>query len=177
MSPFPILSTNRLLLRKFTDNDLHNIFYGLSHPDVIQYYGVSYDSLEASRNQLTFFHDLEKNGTGIWWAICDKDNKLFYGACGLNNLEKEHKKAELGFWILPEYWRKGIITEAVPLVCEYGFNVLSLHRIEAIIETENQNSLAVMHKLQFTHEGTMRECEIKNDKFINLAIYSKLSNR
>lgn len=173
-SNFPILKTERLLLRQFADSDLENVFNGLSHPDIIKYYGVSYQTLEATKAQMEFFADLEKNETGIWWAVCSPDNQLFYGAGGLNSLSKEHKKAEIGFWLLPGYWGKGFMTEAMPLICNYGFDTLGIHRIEGIVETENLLCKKAMEKLRFQHEGTMRECEIKNGKFISLDIYAKL---
>jgi ribosomal-protein-alanine N-acetyltransferase len=173
-SNFPILKTERLLLRQFAESDLENVFNGLSHPDIIRYYGVSYSTLEATKAQMEFFADLEKNETGIWWAVCSPDNQLFYGAGGLNSLSKEHKKAEIGFWLLPDYWGKGFMTEAMPLICNYGFDTLGIHRIEGIVETENLLCKKAMEKLRFQHEGTMRECEIKNGKFISLDIYAKL---
>jgi [ribosomal protein S5]-alanine N-acetyltransferase len=173
-SVFPTITTSRLLLRQFVNDDIENVYKGLSHPDVIKYYGVSYNSLDDTKAQMLFFSDLEKNRTGIWWAICNHDNSVFFGASGLNNLSAEHKKAEIGFWLLPEFWGQGIIPEVVPQVCDYGFNNLDLHRIEALIETENKNSKNVMTKLKFSHEGTMRECEVKNGKFISLDIYGKL---
>lgn len=171
---FPIIKTERLLLRQFVDSDLENVFKGLSHPYIIKYYGVSYQTLEATKAQMVFFADLEKNETGIWWAVCSLDNNTFYGAGGLNSLSKEHKKAEIGFWLISDFWGMGIMKEAMPLICNYGFNELGLHRIEGIVETENQNCKKVMAKLDFNHEGTMRECEIKNGKFISLDIYAKL---
>jgi ribosomal-protein-alanine N-acetyltransferase len=171
---FPVVKTNRLLLRQFVDSDLENVFRGLSHSEIIKYYGVNYHSLEAAKKQMIFFADLEKNETGIWWAVCSKDNKMFYGACGLNSLRKEHKKAEIGFWLLCEYWNKGIMTEAIPLICNYGFGKLKLHRIEGFVNTKNENSKKLLVKLNFQHEGTMNECEIKNGKFISLDIYAKL---
>ncbi len=122
-----------------------------------------------------FFYVLEKHGTGIWWAPCSPDNKIFYGACGLNDLDKNHKKAEIGYWLLREHWGKGYITEAVPLVIKYGFEQLGLHRIEAIVETENTNSKKLMERLGFDHEGTLMECELKNGKYISLDIYAKLN--
>src|SRR5688572_7252902 len=118
---FPVLTTDRLLLRQFVDADLENIFKGLSHPDVIKYYGVSYQTEEAAKEQMKFFSDLEKNETGIWWAVCSSGNKIFYGAAGLNGLNKKHRKAEIGFWLLPEYWGKGVMAEALPLIWNYGF--------------------------------------------------------
>lgn len=171
---FPILKTERLLLRQFIDSDLENVFKGLSHPDVIKYYGVSYQTLEATKAQMKFFADLEKDETGIWWAVCSPDNTIFYGGGGLNNLSKEHKKAEIGFWLLPDHWGKGIMTEAMPIICDYGFTGLGLHRIEGIVETENDLCKKAMDKLKFDYEGTMKECEVKNGKFISLDIYAKL---
>lgn len=172
MTEFPILQTERLLLRQFVDTDLEKVFKGLSHPEIIKYYGVSYQTLEATKEQMTFFADLEKNGTGIWWAVCSIDNKTFYGAGGLNSLNKEHKKAEIGFWLISDFWGKGIMKEAMPLICNYGFNNLGLHRIEGIVETENKNCKNAIAKLNFKHEGTMKECEVKNGKFISLDIYA-----
>ena len=171
---FPIIKTKRLLLRQFVESDLESVFKGLSHPDIIKYYGVSYQTLEDTKQQMTFFADLEKNETGIWWAVCSADNKTFYGAGGLNSLSKEHKKAEIGFWLISEFWGDGIMKEAMPLICNYGFNSLGLHRIEGLVETENKNCKKAMAKLDFQHEGTMKDCEIKNGAYISLDIFAKV---
>ncbi len=170
----PIIKTQRLLLRQIVSSDIDNFFKGLSHPDIIKHYGVSFHTLEATEKQMAFYADLEKNGTGIWFAVCSPDNLTFYGAGGLNGLGKEHKKAEIGFWLLTDFWRQGIMTEAIPLICDYGFNKLGLHRIEGFVETDNRNCKNAMKKLNFQHEGTMKDCEIKNGKFVSLEIYAKL---
>lgn len=174
MAAFPEIKTQRLLLRQFNANDLENVYRGLSHPEVIKYYGVSYPTQEAAREQMTYFSDLEKNGTGIWWAICSIKDQTFYGAVGFSSLSSAHQKAEIGFWLLPDYWRKGILTEALPIICRFGFDQLRLHRIEAIVETENTNCKNALNNLGFTHEGTMKECEVKNGEFISLDIYAQL---
>lgn len=173
-SNFPTIKTERFLYRQFVESDLENVFKGLSDPDIVKHYGVSYKTLEETEEQMKFFADLEKNETGIWWAICSLDNKTFYGAGGLNGLSKEHKKAEIGFWLLTDYWGKGIMAEALPVICKYGFDHLGLHRIEGFVETANLNCKKAMQKLDFKHEGTMKDCEIKNGEFISLDIYAKL---
>lgn len=173
---FPIIKTKRLLLRKFIASDLENVYKGLSDPEIIKYYGVSYKTLEDTKAQMQFFVDLEKEGTGIWWAVCSLDNKTFYGAGGLNSLNKVHKKAEIGFWLLKEFWGQGIMTEVMPIICNYGFDNLDLHRIEGLVETDNLNCKNAMKKLDFKLEGTMKDCEVKNGKFISLDIYAKFKN-
>ena len=171
---FPVLKTKRLLLRQILQEDIHTIFKGLSNPDVIKHFGVFFDTLEATQEQMDWYANMIKNDTGSCWAICSPDNSVFYGVCTLNFWKKEHRKAETGYWIFPEFWRKGIVTEAMGKVIEYGFNEMNLHRIAAEVEDDHPGSIAVLKKLGFIYEGTMKECEIKNGRFINLELYAIL---
>jgi ribosomal-protein-alanine N-acetyltransferase len=170
MNKFPILETERLTLCQFTAEDLENVFKGLSHPDVIKYYGVSFKTLAATKEQMDWFKNLEKTATGIWWAIWSKDKKQFYGAGGFNDLAA--KKAEVGFWLLPAFWGQGIMKEAMPLICNYAFTKLGLERIEGFVETENSNCKKGLAKLNFEYERTDLDCEIKDGKKISVDVYA-----
>lgn len=171
---FPTLESNRLLLRQFKDNDIENVFKGLSHPDIIKYYGISFNSLEATQEQMDWFANLEATKTGIWWAICSKDDGTFLGAGGLNDKDKD--KAEIGFWLFPEHWGKGYMTEAMPLICAYAFDVLDLNWIEGFVETENNNCKKALAKLQFKLQETQVDCEVKNGKLISIDVYTKMKS-
>ena len=170
---FSNLVADNLCLRQIVPTDINNIYLGLSHPEIIKYYGVSYDSLSATQSQMRWYKALEENRTGIWWAIVDLKQNIFYGAIGFNNISTIHQKAEIGFWLLPAYWGKGIMKNALQLACTYGFNELKLHRIEALVETANSNSKKLLEKLSFAHEGTLVDYEIKNNNFISLDSYAK----
>lgn len=171
---FQTLETDRLCLRQFKETDLENVFAALSNPDVIKYYGVSFESKEATKSQMQWYSDLESNGTGVWWALELKSPLAFVGGIGLNDLDKTHKKAEIGFWLLPEFWKQGILAEVMTVVLDHASNQLGLHRIEAYVEPENFNSKGVLQKFGFDHEGTLRDCEIKNGRFISLDIYARI---
>ncbi len=69
------------------------------------------------------------------------------------------------------------MTETMPLIFNYAFNTIGLHRIEGFVETENTNCKKALAKLDFQLEGTMNDCEIKNGNFISLDIYSKLADK
>ncbi|MBL3655199.1 GNAT family N-acetyltransferase [Fulvivirga sediminis] len=170
MNNLPSIKTNRLLIRSINEMDIENIYRGLSDPEVIQYYGISYNSLEATQEQMDWYAAPDQ----YWWAINSADNKTFYGAAGLNDVLHQHHKAEIGFWLLPPFWGQGIIQEALPEICRYGYDKLNLHRIEGFVESDNENSKKALTKLNFKHEGTMRDCEIKNGQFISLEIYAKI---
>ena len=124
---------------------------------------------------MAWFAELKKNGTGNWWAICSIDDAIFYGAGGLYYISKEHKKAEIGFWLLPEFWGKRMMAETIPLIVTYGFKHLGLHRIEGFVEAENLNCKKAMSKLNFVLEGSMKDCEVKNGKVISLDVYAILN--
>ncbi len=97
---FPEINTERFLLRNITASDQSKIFEGLSHPDIIKHYGVSYTTFESTNAQMDFYNDLLKNESGIWWAICFKNNPAeLIGACGFNDWNKQHKHIEIGYWL------------------------------------------------------------------------------
>jgi ribosomal-protein-alanine N-acetyltransferase len=77
--------------------------------------------------------------------------------------------------LLPEYQGKGIITEAIKEVVNYGFKVMKLHSIEAIIDPENFGSEKVLQKNGFVKEAHLKENEFYDGKFLDTVIYSKLN--
>ena len=169
---FPELKSERLLLRQILEDDAGKIFEGLSHPEVIKYYGVNFQTLEQTLEQMKWYQNIEEQNTGIWWAVCSEDNQEFYGAGGFNNYSSNHQKAEIGFWLLPKFWGNGLLQEAMPLIINYGFSEMKLNRIEGFVETGNFNCKKAISKLKFIYEGTMKDCEVKNGKFISLEIYA-----
>jgi ribosomal-protein-alanine N-acetyltransferase len=168
---FPVLNTSRLRLRQIVKADQQNIFKGLSHAAIVQFYGVRFSSFEEAQEQMDWYATLEKEQTGIWWAIYSSGNH-FLGACGFNNWNHEHRRAEVGFWLFPDFQGKGIMTEALTCICEYAFDVMGLHRIEGLVESRNTASKRLLDKLAFVHEGTMRDCEWKDGRYISLDIYA-----
>jgi ribosomal-protein-alanine N-acetyltransferase len=173
---FPVLKTERLLLREILPADIQYIFRGLSDTKVIQHFEVSFHSLEATADQMKWYADMILNDTGRCWAICNTDNSIFYGVATLNFWKKKHRTAETGYWILPEYWGKGIVTEAMRAILDHGFTSMNLHRISAEVEDDNRASIAVIQKLGFAYEGTRKECEIKEGRFINLQMFALIKS-
>lgn len=173
----PKIVTERLVLNKIEVDDHENIFTGLSHPEVIRYYGVQYSSYESTREQMNWYSNLEKSNSGMWWAIRLKESGDFCGAIGINDYHKEHNKAEIGFWLLPEFWRKGFINESGTTVINYLFKELKLNRLEAYVEAENVNSSNALKNLGFEQEGRMKESELKNGEYISVDIFALLNTK
>ena len=168
------METNSYRLKEIQWADLENVFRGLSNPEITKFYDVHYSSLEETQEQMEWYENLKENGTGIWWGIFDRKDDSFCGAGGFNDLNQAHRKAEIGFWLLKEYWGKGILKEVMPVLFAYGFSELNLNRIEGFVQSENEKCKRALKKVDFTYEGTMREYEIKNGTKIDLDIYAIL---
>ena len=90
-------------------------------------------------------------------------------------MKPEHYRAEVGYMLFPEYNGKGIVSEALQRVVEYGFNEMKLHSIEAILDPENTGSEKVLLKNGFVKEGHFIENEFYEGRFLSTLVYSKLN--
>jgi ribosomal-protein-alanine N-acetyltransferase len=172
---FRELETPRYLLQQILPSDQAFIYKGLSDPRVIPFYGVQYKTFEETGSQMEFYENIRNARTGCHWKIVSKDTQQPAGVCGLNGYVSAHEKAEIGYWLLPEYWQKGIMTEVLPILIDHIFANWKLHRLEAVIEDGNEASAKLSEKLGFRYEGKLRESEIKLGKRISLLMYSLLS--
>ena len=171
---FPALITERFLLQQVLPEDQQFIFEGLSHPEITRFYGVQYDSFAATKKQMEWYEKIYQEGTGVPWKIVDKISREKIGVVAFYFFKPEHKKAEIGFWIFPEYWNKGIVTEVLKTVIKHCQQEIGIHRLEASVEDGNLSS-RVLEKLGFAFEGRMKECEIKNGRFIDILIYALIA--
>ena len=85
---FPELTSARFLLQQIVRDDQAFVFEGLSHPQVIPFYGVWYDSFEDTGSQMDFYDDQWKEGTGCYWKIVDRETGERVGVIGFNKMWK-----------------------------------------------------------------------------------------
>lgn len=161
-------------LRRIRPDDIAQIYAGLSHPQVIAHYGVSYASLAATGEQMRWYEQLLEDYTGIWWALADDDDVLV-GACGFNDRNHQHRRVEMGYWLLPQYWQRGLMAQALPPILRYAFQIMGVHRIHLDIELENIASWRLAEKLGFSRDGTLRDVELKDGRYLSLYQYSLLA--
>lgn len=171
---YPSLTTPRLLLLPVLPPDQPFVFAGLSHPDVIRHYGVHYETLEETAAQMKWYAQLAASGTGLAWKITDRRSGEKMGVIAVYYFKPQHRKAEVGFWLLPPYWRQGYAKEALLAALHYWQTQKGLHRMEAFVEEENSASSRVLEKAGFRLEGILRNSEIKDGRFISLKVYAWL---
>jgi ribosomal-protein-alanine N-acetyltransferase len=113
------------------------------------------------------------DGTKAVFAIVDNATGRLAGVVSLM-IKPDHRRAELGYWIAVQSWKRGYATEASQRLIDFGFEVLGLHRIESRHFLRNPASGRVMQKVGMQKEGVERDWAIKWDRFESLAVYSIL---
>jgi ribosomal-protein-alanine N-acetyltransferase len=155
---FPVLETERLILRSVTFADVDSIFRIMSNPHVIRYFGqLPMHSQKEAVRRVEGIQEAFETQRGIRWAITHRETAEFLGSCGFWRVEKLHHRAEIGYELAPEYWGQGVMTEALGAVITFGFRVLGLHSVEAQIHPANTGSRRVLEKLGFIQEGYFHE--------------------
>ena len=175
-SPFPNLETERLLLRRVDSNDIKEIFALRSNPETMKYIPrplVKTD--EDALEHIAMIDSKIDSNEGINWAITLKDNPKLIGVIGHYRIKPENYRAELGYMLLPEYHGKGIVSEAVKEAVKYGFQVMKLNSLEAIIDPDNHASAKVLEKNGFVKEAHLKEYEFYEGRFLDTVIYSILN--
>ncbi|RDI38508.1 GNAT family N-acetyltransferase [Falsibacillus pallidus] len=176
-SQFPLLQSDRLILKRATESDIESILAILSEKDVVRYTGLEpYETLADAKTELDWYERLIQEKTGIRWAIFLKGEERMIGSCGYKNYAAAHARAEIGYELNKSFWGRGIMSEALQAVVHFGFTSMNLHRIEAEVDTRNAASSHLLRKFGFVDEGILRDCEKEGDNYISLLSMSLLSN-
>jgi len=175
-TPFPVIETKRLVLRKILKEDAAELFKLRSSELVMQYIDRPiHKTIQDTEKLISIITELLEKNDGINWGITLKDNPVLIGNICLFNLQKEHYRGELGYLLTPEYYRKGIMNESIEAVINYGFETMKLHSIEAQVNPENTPSINILEKNKFVREAYFKESRYHKGKFVDFAIYSRLN--
>ena len=115
-----------------------------------------------------------REGTGTRWIISLKDGDDFIGEIGFYEYEKKHRKAEIGYKLAREYWRKGYMSEAMVAMLDYMYGNLDLNRVQALVDPRNPASFLLLEKHGFQKEGVLRDYEFERGDYVDLIMYSVL---
>ncbi|WP_026711473.1 GNAT family protein [Flavobacterium filum] len=174
-TPFPILESDRLLLRAVTVDDVNEVMELRGNPETMKFIPRPLaTSPEMAMEHIAMITEKIENNTGINWAITLKGNPKLLGVIGHYRIQTENYRSEIGYMLLPDYQGKGIVSEAINLVLDYGFNVLNFHSVEAVVDPENHVSGIVLEKNGFVKEAHFLENEYWDGKFWDSVVYSLL---
>ena len=160
INPFPLIATDRLLLRQLLISDADKLAELRSNEQVNKY--LNRKSSSTIVETKAFINQINANisaGNSIYWVICLKDNPLLIGIICLWNLISEQEMAHIGYELLPQYHGKGLMHEALNAVLQYGFKKIKLKIIRGLTVPANIASVALLERNGFL--------QVKADEYVS----------
>jgi len=165
---FPIIETERIILRQLVDSDIDDIYEYAKNREAFVYtdgFPHEYEEIKFVINM--WCNEAYNSKQFIRWAIEHKIEKKVIGGiylfapCGNDD---SGRRMDIGYEISAQYCNKGYATEAIKAITKFGLSEMGLVRVQAQIVTENIGSIRACEKAGFTNEGTLRNyCHYENN--------------
>lgn len=169
-----LLHTERLTLRPLTVADAPALLEARSDPDVMRYWDWPPQSTVGEIAAIIRDHDAEiAEGTVMWWAVALSPDGPAIGECDLSEIDRQHRRAELGFLFRRSAWGKGYAREAAEAVIAHAFGPLGLERLWARAHAGNDASSRLLVRLGFAYEGTLHAHVLRDGVRRDCLVYGR----
>jgi len=167
----PLIQTPRLVLRGLGEDDVPFLLEHFGRSEINEYSADDdVKSLEEAKELYLKYIAPTVSRFRLGLLL---DGKLI-GTVGFYGIDHENGKAIAGADLMKEYWGKGLMTEALQALIDYGFKQMNLNRIEATSDPRNSRSIRLMERCGFRREGLLRQKFYYKATFHDEAIYSLL---
>jgi len=140
MQLYTELETDRLVLRPLTEDDFDRMYLLQSNPEVMRYIGMgkARTKKEARKVFELFLNHQKKWGFSFCTAF-EKESGSLIGFIGVVHLalDDNNPEIEVGYWLLPEFWKKGYATEGAKACIKWAFNHLSIEKVVGVTHPDN----------------------------------------
>ncbi|MFD2628549.1 GNAT family N-acetyltransferase [Oceanobacillus kapialis] len=155
-----MITSDRLCFRPYTEDDLEFYVRLWGDPKVVRYIGKGKTkTYEQAKESLAHWFSEYEQGFGLQALVLKSEDKLI-GHAGLvrQSIEGE-EEIEIGYWLLPEYWGKGLAKEAALTLRDYGFKIRGFNKLIALINPNHPASIFVAKKAGLSYEKTVKLAE------------------
>ena len=166
------LHSNRIQLLKPTLKESPFYRKAFSHNSIWKNISTFLISEKHIQHKIEKYTSAIDSNKGMFWNIFYKNNPV--GVISLHDWDDGNKKAEIGYWISPEFGNIGIISETIQMILSFVFKTNLLNRIEAIVYENNLASNNVITKNKFKKEALQRELLNVRGVFTNVYLYAIL---
>lgn len=148
----PVIETPRLVLRSFTEGDVGRMAELMADAKFMRF-SLGIYSCEQTAALIEKVIRRDQAGLPSQFAVIFREDQRVIGYCGFfAQLVDEIEELEIGYRLDPDYWNRGIATEAARAVRDYAFKTLKLPRVISLIHPDNNASRRVAEKNGMTAE-------------------------
>ena len=170
------IETERLILRKFTPDDVDSVFRNWTNDDSVTQFlrWPTHQNVETTRRVIMDWVEKSKNDDFYQWAIELKEIGEPIGAISVVDMNEQLDILHIGYCIGSKWWHRGFTSEAYAAIIPYLFKEVGANRIESQHDPDNPNSGRVMRKCGMKYEGTLRQADYSNRGIVDACMYSIL---
>ena len=172
------INDKNLYLRKISKVDARFLFESLKDKRTTHYLSLGpLKTLERSKKLIKGYIKSWDKHLQFNYIIELRESKNIQkiGSVSVWNISWYHRRADIGIWILPDFWNKGIGKRALNLIKNVAFFHLRLHRIEAHIAIDNTRSINLFKNAQFVEEGLLSEYLYLDGSYSNAVLLACLN--
>ncbi len=168
------LLTSRLRLREFEMQDWQAVLAYQQDPRYLRFYAWDERTEQDARRFVRMMLNQKERVPRVKFqlAVTMRETGELIGNCGVRKERADSGVGDIGYEISPEYWGKGLATEAVEVMVAFGFEKLNLRRIWAQCIAENAGSWRVMEKVGMRREGRLRQIEWFKGRWWDMLVYA-----
>ncbi len=164
--------SDNIQLVRLTLDDADDIFRAINeNRDSLRVWLPFVDYSKTVEDSVSFVEHTRQSGEQVFVIRMDSN---FTGLIGLKSIDNANKKAEIGYWLVPAYEGKGLVTRSCLKIIEYAFEELKLNRILIQVAVENRKSRRVPARLGFLEEGVERDGELLVSGYTDIVRYGLL---
>ena len=170
------LATANFRLTPIASGDRHELLSHLSDPATVEFMDIEpLDDLAGADAIIDWATGLILTG-GEWWALRDAEGDLV-GTAGVNVQERDRgSRGEVSYNVLRARWRRGVMAEVLPAICNHAHDAMGLHRLEALVTPGNVASAGLLRRCGFRREGTLRSYGFWKGRFWDQELYARLAS-
>ncbi len=172
--PNPIIRGERVWLRPLERDDLESSLRAINDREIAELVGFSGPTSRAMSEK--WFEDkvLKQHGQReYFFTICELGSSDAIGQCGLHHL-RAGVRADVGIFLLPEFCGRGLGTDALNALLDFGFGELGLQRVGLHVSPENERAIRSYEKSGFSHEGRLRSVRLRRGELADDMVMSIL---
>ncbi len=178
LTPEYPITTDRLILRPYTEDDLDDVYDLHSRADVARYlyWGPrDREQARASLAQKIAATTLRDEGDNLTLAVVLPETGRVIGDVMLMWISRDHRQGEVGYIFHPDHGGRGFATEAARVMLRIGFEDLGLHRIIGRLDGRNTASARVLERLGMRREAHFVQNELVKGEWVNETVYAMLA--
>jgi ribosomal-protein-alanine N-acetyltransferase len=169
------MTTSRIIVRELRKSDAQALFRVSRSPDIAPHAWEGPATVDDVARFIEWTRTRRAEGKSVCFGVVPRSHSSVAGIFALRSMQPGFFRAEFSFFLDRPFWGTGVFEDAVRLVCDFAFNAVGVHRIEARSEIDNGRANGALQKIGASKEGRLRAAFIRDGQPVDQYLWSIVS--